>query len=239
MLADAGRVRRFLMRNISWTTLRAPLSLIIAVVIWHIFTSNKLLIFSMVPTPLEVWREAVIFIPGAKYWEHSIATNARVISGFLAACVVAIPFGLAMGFKRAFNEYTFPIFEILRPCPPIAWIPLSVIALPTTEGSIVFLGFLGAFFPVTMSTYQGVISLPVNYRRAALSLGASPNHIFRKIILPGATPFVFTGMAVGMGMTWEMVAAAEMIVAGEGLGYMVWDSYWLLANPRIVLAIKG
>jgi NitT/TauT family transport system permease protein len=116
----------------------------------------------------------------------------------------------------------------------MAWLPLSAIALPTMEASVIFLGFLGAFFPVVMNTYLGVISLPVNYRHAALSLGASPNHIFRRIILPGATPSVFTGMAVGIGMTWEMVAAAEMIAASEGLGYMVWDAYWLLAYPRIL-----
>lgn len=237
MRADAGRVRRFLIRNISWTTFRAPLSLIVAVVIWHIFTSNELLIFSKVPTPLEVMREAIFFIPSAKYWEHSIATNARVISGFLAACVVAIPFGLAMGFKRVFNEYTFPIFEILRPCPPIAWLPISVITLPTMETSVVFLGFIGAFFPVAMNTYLGVITVPVNYRFAALSLGASQNDVFRKIILPGATPSVFAGMAVGIGMTWEMVAAAEIIAAGEGLGYMIWDAYMFAAHPRIVLGM--
>jgi NitT/TauT family transport system permease protein len=234
---EVGRFRRVLLRNVTWTTLRAPLSLIITLLIWHGCTTHKVLIFSLVPTPLEVLREAIHFIPSAKYWQYTLATNARVIASFLTACVIAIPFGLAMGYKRVFNEYTFPIFEILRPCPPMAWLPLSAIALPTMEASVIFLGFLGAFFPVVMNTYLGVISLPVNYRHAALSLGASPNHIFRRIILPGATPSVFTGMAVGIGMTWEMVAAAEMIAASEGLGYMVWDAYWLLAYPRIILGM--
>jgi len=112
------------------------------------------------------------------------------------------------------------------------------------EASLVFLGFLGAFFPIVMNTYLGVISVPVNYRHAALSLGASPNHIFKKIILPGATPSIFVGMAVGMGMTWKMVAASEMIVAGgEGLGYMIWEAYKLsiihmyIVHPRIILGM--
>jgi NitT/TauT family transport system permease protein len=234
---DVSKIRRWLIQSISWSTLRVPLSLIISVIIWHILTTYKLLIFSRVPTPLAVLKEGIVYVPTADYWQNVFATNARVFSGFLAACVAGIPLGLAMGYKRVFNDFAFPVFEILRPCPPMAWIPLSSIIFPTMELSVLFLGFIGAFFPIVVNTHQGVMTIPKGYRYAALSLGASPHRIFSRIILPGAMPAIFTGMAVGMGMTWEMIAAAEMVAAGEGLGYMVWDAYWLMVDSRIVLGM--
>jgi NitT/TauT family transport system permease protein len=234
---DVGAFRRYLVRHVSWSTVRVPLSIVISIFIWHVLTTYQLLIFEQVPTPISVLREAVNFVPTQKYWEHTLATNARVFAGFLVACLTGIPLGLAMGYKKVINEFTFPIFEVLRPCPPIAWLPISVIMFPDIEMSVVFLVYIGAFFPIVMNTYLGVITIPVNYRFAALSLGATPKDIFRKIILPGATPSIFTGMAVGMGMTWEMVVAAEMVAGGYGLGYMTWEAYMFIAYPRIILGM--
>ncbi len=234
---DVGLVRRFLIRNVSWSTVRVPLSLVITVFVWHILTTYKLLVFAQVPTPGEVFSEAIKFVPSERYWENVLATNLRVLSGYLAACITGIPLGLGMGYKRVFHEFTFPVFEVLRPCPPIAWLPISVIMFPAIEMSVVFLVYIGAFFPIVLNTYTGVVTIPVNYRFAALSLGASPRDIFRKIILPGATPSIFTGMAVGMGMCWEMVVAAEMVAGGEGLGYMTWEAFMFIAYPRIILGM--
>lgn len=234
---DVSKTLRFILQHVSWTTLRVPLSLLISLLLWHLLTTQKVFLFSRLPTPLEVLNEGISYVPTSEYGIATFATNARVLSSFLVACITGIPVGLAMGYKRLFKEFTFPVFEILRPCPPMAWLPLSAVMFPTMELSVVFLGFIGAFFPIVINTYQGVRAIPAEYRRAALSLGASPRHIFTRIMLPGATPAVFTGMAVGMGMTWEMIAAAEMIAAGEGLGYMVWDAYWLLADSRIVLGM--
>lgn len=234
---DVGFVRKFFIRHVSWSTLRVPLSLIITIFVWHILTKNKLFIFKQVPTPLEVFKEAVFYVPSKKYWQHIFATNLRVFSGFVAACITGVPLGLGMGYKKVFHQFTFPVFEILRPCPPIAWLPISVIMFPTIETSVIFLVYIGAFFPIVMNTYLGVISIPVNYRFAALSLGAHPRDIFRKVILPGATPSIFTGMAVGMGMTWEMVVAAEMVAGGFGLGYMTWEAYMFIRYPRIILGM--
>lgn len=234
---DVGFFRRFAARNISWSTVRVPLSIVLAVSIWHVLTTYKILIFAQVPTPSEVLEEAMAYVPTQRYWKHVLATNLRVLSGFLAACITGVSLGLAMGYKKVFHHYTFPVFELLRPCPPIAWLPISVIMFPTIEMSVVFLVFIGAFFPIVMNTYLGVITIPVNYRFAALSLGAKPKDIFRKVILPGATPSIFTGMAVGMGMTWEMVVAAEMVAGGHGLGYMTWEAYMFIRYARIILGM--
>lgn len=234
---DVGPIRRYLIRNVSWSWVRVPLSPVIFVFIWHVLTEYEIFIFGRMPTPFEVLLESIKSGRTKLYWMHALASNLRVFSGFLVACLTGIPLGLAMGYKRVFNEFTFPVFEVLRPCPPIAWLPISVIMWPTLEISVVFLVFLGAFFPVVMNTYLGVVTVPVNYRFAALSLGASPRDIFRKIILPGATPSIITGMAVGMGMTWEMTVAAEMVAGGYGLGYMTWEAFMFVNYPKIILGM--
>jgi NitT/TauT family transport system permease protein len=161
----------------------------------------------------------------------------RVFVGFTAACVVGIPLGLLMGWQRHIRNVTFPVFETLRPIPIISWIPLSVIMLPKTEHSIVFLVFLGAFFPIVLNTLLGVEGVPSNYINGALSLGTSPRDILRHVVLPGSLPSIFTGMTVGMGLTWVMVVAAEMVAGGYGLGYMTWESYILITYPRIILGM--
>jgi len=234
---EVGTLKRFFIRNVSWSTLRIPLSLVIFVFVWHVMTTYKLLIFHMVPTPLEVLTESIRYVPTPQYWEHMLITNLRVSAGFVIAIITGIPIGLAMGYKRVFNEYVFPTFEILRPCPPIAWLPISVIMFPSIEASVVFLVWHGAIFPIIYNTYVGVTEIPVNYRYAARSLGASPKDVFRKVILPGATPAIFTGMAVGMGITWEMVVAAEMVAGGVGIGYMTWEAYMFIVYGRIILGM--
>jgi NitT/TauT family transport system permease protein len=108
---------------------------------------------------------------------------------------------------------------------------------PKTEHSIVFLVFLGAFYPIVLNTLMGVENIPSYYINGALSLGSSPKDILWHVILPGAMPSIFTGMTVGMGLTWVMVVAAEMVAGGYGLGYMTWESYILITYPRIILGM--
>lgn len=234
---DVGPIRRYIRRKLSWSNVRQPLAILIAIFIWHLLTTFDAPLFEQVSSPLEVIRDAIIFIPTKAFAENFMISNFRVGIGFMMAIVTGIPLGLGMGYKRVFNELTFPTFEILRPIPPIAWLPLSTVMFPTTEMSVIYLVYIGAFFPIVLNTYLGVVTIGENYRWAALSLGASPKDIFRHIILPGATPATFTGMQIGAGMTWEMVVAAEMIAGGSGLGYMTWDAFISLAFSRIILGM--
>lgn len=173
------------------------------------------------------WRE-VVLQPG--YWESWYLSFGRVFFGFLVAQVVGIPFGLAMAVNKNFRGLFFPPFEILRPIPPLAWVPASIIFWPTTELSIMFVTFLGAFYTVVINVLGGARSIDIQYLRAAQSMGATRWDLFRKIILPGTMPSIFIGAAVGMGITWEVVLAAEMISgggqqSGGGLGFFIWSSY--------------
>jgi NitT/TauT family transport system permease protein len=226
------RLHRF-----SGSVIRVPLSLAGTVLIWHVITTYKVFIFAQVPSPAEVFAEACRYVPTGEFAFHILTTNLRVLSGFLVASILGIPFGLMLGWKKVFEELTLPVIEILRPLPPIAWLPLSSLMFTSIEVSVLFLIFVSGFFPIAANTYQGVVSIPAMYRHSALSLGASPWVLLHRVILPGATPSIFAGLAAGMGLVWEMAVAAEMATGEHGLGYMTWDAFMLLIYPRIVLGM--
>jgi NitT/TauT family transport system permease protein len=137
----------------------------------------------------------------------------------------------------------FPVFETLRPIPPLAWVPLAIIFWPTQELSITFVTFLGAFFPIVLNTVAGADEIDRRYLLAARSMGANRRVIFRRIVLPATLPSLVTGSAVGMGITWEVVVAAELISGGGqssvdgGLGFLVWNAYQGNDLPRVVVAM--
>jgi NitT/TauT family transport system permease protein len=230
-------LRRAFLGLFSYANLRKILSLVVIVVLWHIWTTYQLPPLSRVPTPMSVLAEAAKYVPKRIFMMNVLFSMGRVFVGFTAACVVGIPFGLMMGWRRKVKSFAFPVFETLRPIPIISWVPLSVIMFPMTEHSIVFLVFLGAFFPIVLNTLLGVEGIPSYYINGALSLGSSQRDLLRHVILPGALPSIFTGMTVGMGLTWVMVVAAEMVAGGYGLGYMTWESYILITYPRIILGM--
>ncbi|MCH7956852.1 MAG: ABC transporter permease [Proteobacteria bacterium] len=176
---------------------------------------------------MAVWMD---ILPQPGYWESWYLSTFRVFLGFAIAQVIGIPFGLALAVNKYFRDVFFPPFEVLRPIPPLAWVPAAIIFWPTTELSITFVTFLGAFFTIVINVLGGARSIDGRYLRAAQSMGASQWDLFRRIILPGTLPSIFTGAAVGMGITWEVVLAAEMISgggqqAGGGLGFFIWSSF--------------
>ena len=215
---------------------RGIVAIIVFLVLWEIGSQAKNWFGFMVPfvgkiaPPTDViarWTEVVTW-PG--YWESWYLSTGRVFLGFIAAQVVGIPFGLAMAVNKYFRGMFFPPFEILRPIPPLAWVPASIIFWPTTELSIMFVTFLGAFYTIVINVLGGARSIDIQYLRAAQSMGASQWDLFYKIILPGTLPSIFIGAAVGMGITWEVVLAGEMISGGGqqgggGLGFFIWSSY--------------
>jgi len=215
---------------------RGIVAIIVFLVLWEIGSQAKNWFGFMVPfvgkiaPPTDViarWTEVATW-PG--YWESWYLSTGRVFLGFVAAQVVGIPFGLAMAVNKYFRGMFFPPFEILRPIPPLAWVPASIIFWPTTELSIMFVTFLGAFYTIVINVLGGARSIDIQYLRAAQSMGASQWDLFYKIILPGTLPSIFIGAAVGMGITWEVVLAGEMISGGGqqgggGLGFFIWSSY--------------
>jgi NitT/TauT family transport system permease protein len=191
-----------------------------------------------IPAPTEVIKAWGAVLWDLGYW-HSWY-------GFIAAMLVGIPFGLLLAVSRTAFGIGFPVFEVLRPIPPLAWVPASIIFWPTQELSITFVTFLGAFYTIVINVVGGARSIDVRYFQAAQSMGSSSWDIFRRIILPGTLPSIVVGSAVGMGITWEVVVAAEMIsgggsqiggTAGGGLGFFIWNSYVGGSYEQIVVGM--
>jgi NitT/TauT family transport system permease protein len=230
---------------------RAVISIIGFIVLWEIGSrSGQWFGFSLpwigrVPAPTAVVAAWFQLIDDPGYWQSWYLSLLRVLAGFFAAMVIGIPFGLAMAVSRNFQGLAFPVFEVLRPIPPLAWVPASIIFWPTAELSIAFVTFLGAFFTVVINVLGGAKSIDVRYFQSARSMGASQWDIFRRIVLPGTLPSIVVGAAVGMGITWEVVVAAEMISgggsqtggSGGGLGFFIWNSYVGGSYEQIVVGM--
>ena len=215
---------------------RGVIAIIVFLVLWEIGAQAKNWFGFMVPfvgklaPPTDVMVRWVEVAGWPGYWESWYLSTGRVFLGFIVAQVIGIPFGLAMAVNKYFRGMFFPPFEILRPIPPLAWVPASIIFWPTTELSIMFVTFLGAFYTIVINVLGGARSIDIQYLRAAQSMGASQWDLFYKIILPGTLPSIFVGAAVGMGITWEAVLAGEMISGGGqqgggGLDFFIWSSY--------------
>lgn len=209
---------------------------------WDEWFGYRLPFIGLIPPPTDVLNAWLDVIPEPGYWQSWLLSFKRVLFGFLAAQLLGIPLGLAMAVNRYFREFSFPLFEMLRPIPPLAWVPASLIFWPTNELSIAFVTFLGAFFTIVINVLGGARNIDIRYLRAAQSMGASQSDMFWRIVLPATLPSIFTGAAVGMGITWEVVLAAEMISgggtqAGGGLGFFIWNSYMGGSLPQIVVGM--
>ncbi len=199
-----------------------------------------------VPAPTEVLQAWLGVLGDVGYWHSWYMSFFRVIGGFIAAMLIGIPFGLLLAVSRTAYNIGFPSFEVLRPIPPLAWVPASIIFWPTQELSITFVTFLGAFYTIVINVVGGAKSIDGRFFQAAQSMGSSSWDIFRRIILPGTLPSIVVGSAVGMGITWEVVVAAEMIsgggsqiggTAGGGLGFFIWNSYVGGSYEQIVVGM--
>jgi NitT/TauT family transport system permease protein len=172
-----------------------------------------------------------------EYYQHIGISIWRVLQAFFLATILGVPIGLFMGWKKTFKDYTFPLLEVLRPIPMLAWVPLSILMWPGREASIIFLTFLGSFFATVLNTLLGVESIDEVYFRAAASLGAGPRDVFLKVIVPGALPFIFTGLQISMGFAWFSLVAGEMLAGEYGLGYLIWNSFIMVQYPIIIMAM--
>ena len=161
----------------------------------------------------------------------------RVLIAFTFSLAFGVPLGLVMGWYVKFKEFTFPVFETLRPIPILAWVPLAILMFSSEEGPVIYLTFLSAFFAVTLNALLGVQSIDRDLVRAAYCLGSSRRDVFRHVVIPGAMPYVFIGLQIAMGVAWFSLVAGEMIAGRFGLGYLVNTAYTTARYPTIVIAM--
>jgi NitT/TauT family transport system permease protein len=205
-------------------------SLIVLIIVWQI-----LAVFSIhIPSPIEVLSVSIEYIPTTQFVGDVTTSMGRIAAGFILGTVTGVPLGLFMGWKRVFKNWAFPTFEVLRPIPPLAWIPLAVIMFSTIEDSIIFIIWTGAFFPIVLNTMLGVSSVPEHLRNSSLSFGVNQRQMLRHVIIPASMPAILTGMTLGMGITWNALVAAEMLAGGSGVGYQLWY-YYIVENFSLVV----
>ncbi len=200
--------------------------------------------FEKLPGPVAVLKEWFspdpmwgISLYTPDYYLHVWASVRRVGIALLIATGLGVPLGLLMGWSKVFKDYTFPILEILRPIPVLAWVPIAILMFSGTETPVIFLATLASFYVTVLNTLLGVESINPAYLRAAACLGSKRRHLFWHVILPGALPFIFTGLQISVGVSWFSLVAAEMVSGQYGLGYLVLNSYTSVTYETIVIVM--
>ena len=166
-----------------------------------------------------------------------LASLGRVAIGFSLSAIVGIALGILIGINSWVYRAVDPIFQVLRTVPPLAWLPLSLAALKQSNPSAIFVIFITAIWPIIINTTVGVQQIPQDYRNVAKVLRLSNQKFFFKILIPSAVPYIFTGLRIGVGLSWLAIVAAEMLTGGVGIGFFIWDAYNSSRLSEIILAL--
>lgn len=230
-------MNRFISQNARWL---APVASIGAfVVLWGLVSLNVDPDF--LPSPLKVWQEFVrLFnhpVGGTTILGHVGFSLRRVLIAFGLAVLLGLPLGLLMGWNRTCEEIVAPIFEVLRPIPPIAWIPIAILWLGVAEGSKIFICFVGAFVIMILNSYTGMRYVDPLLIDAARSFGASRSQQFFNVAVPACMPSIFAGVQNSLSMAWMCVLAAEMVGAREGVGYIIIQGMDLNKSSMILVGM--
>jgi NitT/TauT family transport system permease protein len=223
----------------------APPVLVIGLLLalwWMVVAASESPIF---PTPLQVATGAWALVEDGAMWEHIGSSLFRVGIGFGLAFLAAVPLGLWMGWVSGAYYTLNPLFQMLRPISPIAWIPIAILWFGVSDRSPIFLIFISSVFPMIVQTTAGVRTIDRRYLRAAANFGVSRWVLFRRVVLPAVLPEIIVGMRIGIGVAWLVVVAAEMIALRSGLGYLIMDSrnagnrYDLVVASMIIIGLIG
>ena len=190
----------------------------------------------LLPPPSAIGRAAWELIRSGELFMHLRDSLSREVVAFIWA-TSAIPLAIAMGWSKAINDQVDPLIEVLRPVPPLAWIPLSILWFGIGDVQNQFIIFLGMFFPILLSTIAGVKNIEPNLIRAARCLGASEIRILRRVVLRAALPQIITGIRVGLGVGWMALVAAELVGANSGLGFLINDARTLLRTDVVIVGM--
>jgi NitT/TauT family transport system permease protein len=213
-------------------------------VLWQLVGSRPGMA-GVVPTPLAVlqgWEVWVFGTPGLGLnpyqgtWLSNVQySGLRVLQGFGLAALVGIPLGLLIGWSRLVSQLFDPMIQSLRPIPITAWLPFSIALFGIRDMGSIFLIFLGGFYAIVVNATQGARDVERNMVRAALMMGATRTQLLRRVVGPAAMPSIFTGLRIGLGISWTAVIVSEMVAVKSGLGYVLWDAYYV-GRMDIVLA---
>lgn len=242
----AGRLRQHGLRVVQG--LLVPVAVL---ALWYWIAGSGLVSPQILPTPLAVLHRWIAYLAPTEPYDpvksgylawlvsgellgDAYASLRRVVSGFLLGAVLALPLGLFMGASETVYRLFNPLVQVLRPIPPIAFIPLSILWFGLGNPPAIFLITIGAFFPVLMNTIAGVRHVDAIYIRAAQSLGAGRGTMFLRVMLPAASPYILAGARIGMGTAFIVVIVAEMIAVNSGLGYRILEAREFFWSDKVI-----
>ncbi|MDG2531088.1 nitrate ABC transporter permease [Caulobacter endophyticus] len=219
------------------------LTLLVVMALWQGLCGDS---YEGLPSPSRIWLESKELIVDPFYdrggvdkglfW-HVLTSLKRVAVGFSISAVVGVGLGVLIGANRWAHRGLDPIFQVLRTVPPLAWLPISLAAFHEANPSALFVIFVTSIWPIIINTAVGVRNIPEDYRNVARVLRLSPIEYFFKILLPSTTPYIFTGLRIGVGMSWLAIVASEMLLGGVGVGFFIWDQYNASRISDIVVAL--
>jgi nitrate/nitrite transport system permease protein len=223
----------------------APPAVVLTLIllVWQVLCSSP---NASLPSPYVVWTEAydLIAYPFFSYGTQDIGLGWRVLVslqrvayGFGLAAVTGVIVGAIIGQSVWAMRGLDPIFQVLRTVPPLAWLPLSLAAFQDSNPSAIFVIFITSIWPVIINTAVGVRNIPQDYRNVAQVLRLNQLEFFFKIMLPSAAPYIFTGLRIGVGLSWLAIVAAEMLTGGVGIGFFIWDAWNSSRLPDIIVAL--
>ena len=233
----------FIQKN-SQKVIRPLIALAIFMAVWQLLCMSPT---SNLPGPIKVFQETWDPLIINPFFDNGgtdkglalqiAASLGRVAIGFALATIVGIGLGIMIGGNQFMYDAVDPIFQVLRTIPPLAWLPISLAAFRDSQPSAIFVIFITAIWPIIINTTVGVQQIPQDYKNVARVLRLSKQKYFFKVLFPSAVPYIFTGLRIGIGLSWLAIVAAEMLVGGVGIGFFIWDSYNSSAMSEIMLAL--
>ncbi|MBD2068948.1 nitrate ABC transporter permease [Leptolyngbya sp. FACHB-671] len=222
------------------------IGVLVFLLVWQLLSSTGL---TRLPGPLSLvteqrTRELLLYpfydlggLDKGLFWQTMYSLG-RVAKGYTAAAVVGIGLGILVGTNQTINKAVDPIFQFLRMIAPLAWVPISLIALQNVQQAAIFVIFITAVWPILINTTVGVQQIPQDYKNVARVLQISPRKYFFKVLIPSALPYIFTGLRIAIGLAWLAIIAAEIVMSGViGIGFFIWNAYQNNYVSEVILAV--
>lgn len=210
---------------------------LIVIILWQLVSNFGIINPISLPSPIKILEKSFEIIKDGSLARNIASSIKRVIIAYGIASFSAIILGLIVGWSKIFEKMTDIIIQILKPIPPIAWIPLAILWFGIGEGSKLFIIAIGSFFPIFVNVVEGIRNIDSKYIEVASLFKISLFKLIFKVLLPGALPAIMTGLRVGLGVAWVCVVAAELIAAESGIGYLIMDARSLAQSDTMIVGM--